>query len=179
MLNQFAPSYKNIKTGLDSSKPQIIETAVYKDERGYFFEAHKTMQFSRLELPLTFVQDNVSFSKKGVVRGMHYQRYPYGQGKFVRCLKGKIFDVTINLKTGERESYTLSDENNLGLYVPPYYAHGFQALEDSIIYYKCTVAYVKEYDSGFHPMSVGIEWPSEITEISAKDRVLPPWGINA
>ncbi len=138
-----------------------------------FFEAYREYLFDQLGLPTRYVQDNVSISKKGVVRGLHYQKMPYAQEKFVRVLKGKIFDVTVDLETKEIITHTLSAENNLGLFVPHNYAHGFQALEeDTIVYYKCPTAYIPVYEAGLSYKRV--QWPIEITEISEKDKGYEP-----
>lgn len=153
---------------------------IYTDSRGLFFESHPESLFryrsdspySPMKEPPKFVQDNVSISKKGVVRGMHYQRAPMAQGKFLRCLRGSIFDVVINLKTSEVHTMTLDPFE--GIYIPEGYAHGFQALEDeTIVYYKCTNGYSKEHEMGLSPLDV--EWPIAVTEVSEKDKLLPRW----
>jgi dTDP-4-dehydrorhamnose 3,5-epimerase len=138
---------------------------IYRDSRGLFFESCR-------EPDHKFVQDNVSISKKGVVRGLHYQKSPMEQGKFLRVLQGAICDVIVNLKTGEIERNVLSDDKFDALYVPPGFAHGFQALEDNtIVYYKCTNTYSPEHEAGINPGM--IEWPLPISEISERDKLWP------
>lgn len=159
----------------------IIEPILHRDSRGLFFESYKDSVFERIGLPLQFPQDNISQSKKGVVRGLHFQKSPFEQGKLVRCVKGAIFDVTVDLRLksstfGQIETIILTDENHLAMYIPPGFAHGFQALtDDTIIHYKCTQVFSKDHDTGINPADekLGIRWPQPITEISEKDKNLP------
>lgn len=104
----------------------LFQPTIYKDPRGFFYEA-----FCESEDMPHFVQDNISFSKKGVVRGMHFQKAPFEQGKFIRCLKGAIHDIAVHLATGTKYVNHLSEDNNVALYVPPGFAHGFQAITDA------------------------------------------------
>jgi dTDP-4-dehydrorhamnose 3,5-epimerase len=125
-----------------------------------------------------FAQDNVSVSKKGVVRGLHYQKAPNSQGKLVRVLRGSICDVMMNIDTGEVTYTYLDDKEFNAVYVPPNYAHGFQALEDdTLVYYKCTNYYSPKHEAGFSALD--LEWPLEITEMSEKDKLLPKWGVES
>jgi len=159
----------------------IVEPSLFRDSRGLFFESFKTTVFEKIGLPVHYLQDNISQSKKGVVRGLHFQKSPFEQGKLVRCVKGAIFDVAVDLRIdsetfGQVETIVLTDENHLALYIPPGFAHGFQSLsDDTIIHYKCTQLYSKEHDAGIHPLdeALGIRWPQPITEISEKDKMLP------
>jgi dTDP-4-dehydrorhamnose 3,5-epimerase len=159
----------------------IVEPILHRDSRGLFFEAYKDSVFEKIGLPTEFLQDNVSQSKKGVIRGLHYQTPPFQQGKLVRCVKGAIFDVAVDLRLssptfGQVETIVLTDENHLALYIPPGFAHGFQALtDDTIIHYKCTQVFSKEHDTGINPLddSLAIRWPQSVSEISDKDKQLP------
>jgi len=154
----------------------VIEHDVYRDERGYFLETY-SKQFINKE----FVQDNVSFSKQGTLRGLHFQKTPFQQGKLVRVLKGKVYDVAVDLR---RDSKTykqwyfeiLSDENNLSMYIPEGFAHGFQVLsKDAIFQYKCTNFFKPEYGQGikWDDKTLNIEWPMTPTFISEKDKNSP------
>lgn len=150
---------------------KIIEPTIHQDSRGIFFEAYKEVAW----LP-KFVQDNISVSKKGVVRGLHYQMNPFEQGKLIRCIRGSIFDVVVDLRSGKYQSNDLSDENHLSVYIPPGFAHGFQALEeDTIIHYKCTKFYSKEHETGIFPFDkdIDIKWPIDPVIVSGKDHMLP------
>ncbi len=159
----------------------IVEPVLHRDSRGLFFESYKDSVFSGIQLPTHFPQDNISQSKKGVVRGLHFQTAPFEQGKLVRCVKGAIFDVAVDLRLssptfGKVESIILTDENHLALYIPPGFAHGFQALtDDTIIHYKCTNVFSKAHDTGIYALdkNLKIQWPQPITEISDKDKNLP------
>ncbi len=166
--------------GIINHKPKV-----YKDSRGLFFESYKRNLLDKAftgpygsngEIPI-FIQDNISVSKKGVIRGMHYQLGDFAQGKFIRCLKGKIFDVVVDLREktyGQVHTLTLSDEDFEGIFIPDHCAHGFQALtDDTIIHYKITNGYSPEHETGINPLSLGITWPLDITEISEKDQNLP------
>ncbi len=159
-------------------KVMLFDPFIHKDERGIFFEAYRGLKDH-----VTYVQDNVSVTKKGVVRGLHYQRDPMAQGKYLRCLKGAIFDVAVNLQTGEIHTNILDDGlYHRALYIPEGFAHGFQALtEDAILYYKCTEFYSKEHESGIYPLdqSLGIRWPLPVLSMSEKDKKLPGFKLNS
>lgn len=151
---------------------KLIYPIIHRDSRGLFFESWKS------DIEHVFVQDNVSISKIGVIRGLHYQRDPKAQGKLIRVLKGSIYDVALNLRTGNFDSGILSDFDHRALYIPPGFAHGFQALEeDTIIQYKVTEFYSKEHEACINPLdeSLGIEWPIAVTKISEKDKMGEPW----
>ena len=158
----------------------IIEPKVFGDDRGYFMESYNRRDFVEAGLDMVFVQDNESKSKKGVLRGMHFQT-KFTQGKLVRATQGEVYDVAVDLRKGsltygQWEGVLLSAENKRQFYVPEGFAHGFLVLSDEAVFnYKCTNLYAPEYDGGllWNDPDVGIEWPLEgIDEIilSEKDK---------
>ena len=161
----------------------IIEPKVFGDDRGYFMESYNRRDFVEAGLDMEFVQDNESKSKKGVLRGMHFQT-KFTQGKLVRCTQGAVFDVAVDLRKGsptygQWEGILLSAENKIQFYIPEGFAHGFLVLSDEALFnYKCTNLYAPEYDGGllWNDPDVGIEWPlkgiEEIT-LSEKDKKQP------
>lgn len=159
----------------------IIEPKVFGDERGYFLETYNENSFREAGLKMKFVQDNESRSKKGVLRGLHFQTQNT-QGKLVRVTEGKVFDVAVDLRKGSPtygkwEGVILSAENKKQFYVPEGFAHGFLVLSDYATFnYKCTDFYAPQYDSGllWNDKDVNIKWPlDEIDEVilSDKDKV--------
>ena len=157
----------------------LIEKTKFNDERGYFMEFFREDSFNGKFKALKFVQDNLSFSKKGTVRGLHFQKHPYEQGKLVYAITGSIFDVAVDLRIdsgtfGKYISVNLSEENHRSVWIPPGFGHGFMALEDSHVMYKVTNEYNKEYDSGivWNDPDIGIVWPDIPPIISDKDRKL-------
>src|SRR5215469_80201 len=128
----------------------IFEPAVYKDERGYFFESYNEEVFRREGIRTRFVQDNQSFSCYGVIRGLHYQLDPYAQSKLLRVLQGAILDVAVDIRAGSptfghHVAVELSAENKLQLFIPPGFAHGFSVLSETAeVAYKCDAFYKKE-----------------------------------
>jgi dTDP-4-dehydrorhamnose 3,5-epimerase len=159
----------------------LIKQHVFGDERGFFMETFKKSEFSQNGVNDEFVQDNHSSSASGVLRGLHYQLPPYAQGKMVRCLKGSIFDVAVDIR---RESKTfmqwygseLSFENKHMLYIPPGFAHAFYTISDTAeIHYKASAEYAPEYDRGiiWNDSQLAIKWPSENVILSQKDANLP------
>lgn len=161
----------------------IIEPAVFSDERGYFMETYNREVFEKNGLTMNFVQDNESKSKKGVLRGLHFQT-KFSQGKLVRVLSGEVYDVGVDLRKGSKTygqyaGVILSGENKKMFYVPEGFAHGFLVLSDDAVFtYKCTNLYHPEFDGGiiYNDSDINIAWPTEdITEVllSEKDRVLP------
>ena len=161
----------------------IIEQKVFGDDRGYFMEIYNKKDFNDAGLNMVFVQDNESKSKKGVLRGMHFQT-KFTQGKLVRCTMGQVYDVAVDLRKGsptygQWEGVLLSAENKKQFYIPEGFAHGFLVLSDEAVFnYKCTNLYAPEYDGGllWNDPDVGIVWPFEgIDEIilSEKDKVQP------
>ena len=158
----------------------IIEPKVFGDDRGYFMESYNRRDFVEAGLDMVFVQDNESKSKKGVLRGMHFQT-KFTQGKLVRVTQGEVYDVAVDLRKGsptygQWEGVLLSAENKRQFYVPEGFAHGFLVLSDEAVFnYKCTNLYAPEYDGGllWNDPEVGIEWPLDgIDEIilSEKDK---------
>lgn len=158
----------------------IIEPKVFGDDRGYFMETYNKKAFEEAGLDMVFVQDNESKSKKGVLRGMHFQT-KFTQGKLVRCTQGEVYDVAVDLRKGsptygQWEGVLLSAENKRQFYVPEGFAHGFLVLSDEAVFnYKCTNLYAPEYDGGllWNDPEVGIEWPLEDIEeiiLSEKDK---------
>jgi dTDP-4-dehydrorhamnose 3,5-epimerase len=161
----------------------IIEPKVYGDNRGYFMETYNANDFKEAGLNMVFVQDNQSKSKKGVLRGLHFQiKYP--QGKLVRVLSGSVFDVCVDIRKGSPtfgkwHGVILTGENKKQFYVPAGCAHGFLVLSDEAEFaYKCTDFYHPEDEGGiiWNDPAIGIEWPLEgIGEVllSDKDKKLP------
>jgi len=158
-----------------------ITPKVFKDDRGFFFEAFNADAFKRSGIPYEFVQDNQSFSKKGVVRGLHFQRAPFPQGKLVRVLSGKIIDVIVDLRKdsstfGKSLQIPISSDIGNMVYVPVGFAHGFVAIEDAVLFYKCTNGYDKASDGGlrWNDPALNIHWDlREEPILSDKDMTLP------
>lgn len=146
----------------------VVEPKVFGDERGYFVETYNKQEFSEFGLDMDFVQDNQSMSKRGVLRGLHFQkRFP--QGKLVRVLSGEVFDVAVDIRKGS-ETYgkwfgvILSDENKKQFYVSEGFAHGYLVLSETAVFaYKCTEFYHPEDEGGikWDDPDIGIEWPLE------------------
>lgn len=156
----------------------IIEPKVFGDNRGYFEETYQYENFKEAGLDMIFVQDNESKSKKGVLRGLHFQT-KYSQGKLVRVLQGEVFDVAVDLRKdsetyGKWAGVRLSSENKKMFYIPENFAHGFLVLSDEATFaYKCTNLYHPEFDSGiiWNDWQINIEWPLEgIKEILLSDK---------
>jgi dTDP-4-dehydrorhamnose 3,5-epimerase len=158
----------------------LIEPAIYNDPRGTFFETYQRERFAAAGIDLPFVQDNQSVSRRGVLRGLHYQE-PQPQGKLVRCTRGALFDVAVDIRRGSPHfgrwyGVELSEENRKMLWIPPGFAHGFCALsEQADLAYKCTELYRPEYDRGirWNDPEIGIEWPLEEPLLSPKDDAAP------
>lgn len=157
----------------------LLEPEIYYDERGYFFESYNKKSFINLTgHKYTFVQDNQSQSSKGVIRGIHYQRKPFEQGKLVRVSKGSIFDVAVDFREESKTylnyiSVKLSDLNNYMLWIPRGFAHGFQALEnDTIVTYKTDNFYdsKSEINTKFNDIRINVEWPIKSALLSKKDK---------
>jgi dTDP-4-dehydrorhamnose 3,5-epimerase len=161
----------------------VVETMRAEDERGFFSEVHSRDQLAKEGFRATFVQDNLSRSKPGTLRGMHYQLEPHGVGKLVRAITGAIFDVAVDLRRssptfGRWVGRELSAENHLALWVPSGFAHGFLALsgpEDVLVYYKCTEHHVPESERAINyaDQAIGIAWPAEPVLIAPKDAEAP------
>ncbi|MBN1242930.1 MAG: dTDP-4-dehydrorhamnose 3,5-epimerase [Spirochaetales bacterium] len=159
----------------------IVEPRAFPDERGFFMETYKDSEFARAGIVGPFVQDNHSMSARGVLRGLHFQRAPHAQGKLVRVVAGRVWDVAVDLRQGSPtfgawRGIELSAENRLQFWIPAGFAHGFVALEDgSELLYKCSAEYHGPSESGIRwddPI-LGIGWPLRDVTISGKDSVLP------
>ena len=164
----------------------ILEPRVFSDARGYFFESFSQREFDEKVVPLlghavTFVQDNESMSSYGVVRGLHYQRPPYTQSKLVRCVRGSVLDVAVDIRKGsptfgQHVAVELSEENHRQFFIPKGFAHGFAVLSETAVFqYKCDEFYHPEADAGIQLLdpALGIDWriPWEQAVMSEKDRV--------
>jgi dTDP-4-dehydrorhamnose 3,5-epimerase len=155
----------------------ILEPRRYEDSRGYFFELCNERRLAETGLPVGFVQDNVSRSVRGVLRGLHYQ-HPSGQGKLVTVLSGVVFDVAVDVRRGSPTfgqwvGEYLSEENGRQLYIPEGFAHGFVVLSDfALFHYKCTEYYdpKAEHTILWNDPDLGIEWPVVDPVLSEKDR---------
>ncbi|MCX7798428.1 MAG: dTDP-4-dehydrorhamnose 3,5-epimerase [Melioribacter sp.] len=161
----------------------LIKPEIYYDERGYFFESYNQKKYNELGINFNFVQDNISKSKKGTIRGLHYQVGEYAQGKLCYVLKGKVLDVAVDIRFGSPTfgkyfSCELSDENKIQLWIPPGFAHGFSVLsEEAIFCYKCTSLYNKQYERGilFNDPILKIDWKVENPIVSTKDLSAKPF----
>ena len=161
----------------------LVKPRVFGDERGFFMETYKKSDFEKAGIDTDFVQDNHSKSVRGVLRGLHYQLEPKAQGKLVRCIRGKIFDVAVDIRRGSPTfgkwiGVELSEENKLMLWIPEGFAHGFLTLsEEAEIVYKVSGAeYSPEHDRNirWNDPDIGIRWPLEGEPIlSEKDRIAP------
>jgi len=162
----------------------IIEPTIFKDKRGYFFESFNEQKFNKiLKLDVRFIQDNESFSSKGVLRGLHYQTGEFAQAKLVRVVKGKVLDIAVDIRKesstfGQYISIELTEENKKQIFVPRGFAHGFVVLSDTaILSYKCDNFYNKESEEGiiYNDNTLNIDWklPAESLIISEKDVDLP------
>ncbi|MCF8714894.1 dTDP-4-dehydrorhamnose 3,5-epimerase [Joostella atrarenae] len=162
----------------------VIKPRVFEDERGYFFESFNNNQFNKaIGEKINFVQDNQSFSRKGVVRALHYQLGEHAQAKLVRVLQGAVLDVAVDIRKGsetfgEYVAVELSAENKKQLFIPRGFAHGFVALSDTAeFFYKCDNYYNKEAEGGiiYNDSSINIDWVLDKEELllSPKDIVLP------
>lgn len=166
-----------IKTSLDGVV--IIEPRIFKDARGYFFESFSQREFDEKVRLVRFVQDNESMSTYGVMRGLHYQRMPYTQSKLVRCVKGAVLDVAVDIRKGsptfgQHVAVELTEDNHRQIFVPRGFAHGFAVLSDVAVFqYKCDNFYHPEADAGIQLVdeSLGIDWriPVEEAILSEKD----------
>jgi dTDP-4-dehydrorhamnose 3,5-epimerase len=159
----------------------LLEPAVHGDARGFFIETFRADVASEYGIPLDFVQDNHSRSRRGTLRGIHYQTHP-GQAKLVRVARGSVWDVVVDLRRdsptfGQWEDVTLDDESGRMLYIPVGFGHGFLVLSDVADFvYKCTAYYDPATEAGirFDDPSVGIEWPSDVELLySERDRTAP------
>jgi dTDP-4-dehydrorhamnose 3,5-epimerase len=158
----------------------IIEPRVFGDERGFFMETWNGKRYEEAGLPGRFVQDNLSYSARGVLRGLHFQN-PQPQGKLVSVLRGEVFDVAVDIRVGsptfgEWTGVTLSAENKRQFYVPPDFAHGFLVTgEDTLFFYKCTDYYAPSAEGIvlWNDPEIGIEWPTDAPTLSERDSKAP------
>ncbi|GAA3588427.1 dTDP-4-dehydrorhamnose 3,5-epimerase [Flavivirga amylovorans] len=161
-----------------------LEPKVFEDNRGYFFESFNQNNFNKLiGQNISFIQDNESFSSKGVLRGLHYQRGEFAQAKLVRVIKGKVLDIALDIRKdsetfGQYVSLELSEENKNQLFIPRGFAHGFIVLSDTAIFsYKCDNFYNKEAEAGiiFNDKNLNIDWQLNESDfiVSEKDLILP------
>ncbi len=156
---------------------KLVEPHVFGDERGFFMETYSVERYVAAGIDAPFVQDNMSRSARGTLRGLHLQ-HPHGQGKLVWAITGEVFDVAVDVRVGSETfgrwvGASLSSENRHQLYVPPGFAHGFCVTSESAIFaYKCTDSYHPEAEMGvaWDDPAIGIEWPIETPTLSAKDR---------
>ena len=166
-----------IKTDIDGVI--IIQPKVFGDSRGYFMESYSMRDFNEQVAQISFVQDNESMSTYGVMRGLHFQRPPYAQSKLVRCVKGKVIDVAVDIRKGsptygKHVAVELSEDNHRQFFIPRGFAHGFAVLsETSVFQYKCDEFYHPEADGGINikDENLGIHWriPVEKAILSEKD----------
>ena len=167
---------------LDIPDVVLIEAQAFEDQRGLFMESYKRSDFSANGIHDTFVQDNYSHSRRGVLRGLHYQKHPKDQAKLVTVLRGEIFDVAVDIRRGS-PTYArwvgklLSAKDCRLLYIPVGFAHGFCTLsEEADVLYKVTAEYAPELDRGviWDDREIGIRWPINDPMVSPKDAELPP-----
>jgi dTDP-4-dehydrorhamnose 3,5-epimerase len=160
----------------------VIKPKVFKDDRGYFFESFRSDLSKKAGINEPFVQDNESFSQKGVLRGLHFQNPPYAQGKLVRVVKGAVQDVAVDIRIGSPTygqwvSEILTGNNKTMFWIPPGFAHGFLTLEDDTIFqYKCTNYYDKESEGSvvWNDFQLNIHWEMSDPILSEKDQNAPP-----
>ena len=156
----------------------IIELDVFKDSRGYFAETFSLKRYNDLGINLNFVQDNISVSRKGTLRGLHYQVPPKAQAKLCHVLKGRVIDVAVDIRFGSPTfgqylALELSEENHTQIFIPAGFAHGFAVLSDEAVFqYKCSEFYSKEYERAirFDDPDLKIDWGIENPIVSDKDR---------
>lgn len=156
----------------------LIEPTLFGDERGQFLEAFREENFKKEGLISTFVQDNISVSKKGTIRGLHYQCDPHAQAKLVMAIEGEILDVAVDLRKnsttfGKSFKAKLSSKNRTMMLIPAGFAHGFSVLsENATVYYKCSQYYNKESERGilWNDQDIAIDWQVENPIVSEKDR---------
>jgi dTDP-4-dehydrorhamnose 3,5-epimerase len=165
-----------------TSLPGVLEIfpCVFPDSRGYFFESFRQDWLDKMGVHESWVQDNQSFSQKGTVRGLHFQRGAYSQAKLVRVIAGKVLDVAVDLRKGSPSfgqvySTILDTEKNNLLYIPAGFGHGFSVLEDAVFVYKCSNYYHKDSEGGvrWSDPTLGIDWQVSEPIVSEKDQILP------
>lgn len=170
---------------IETSFPEVLlfEPKVFGDERGWFFESFRHDVFDRHAGHHRFVQDNESFSRYGVIRGLHYQKPPHVQGKLVRVIQGSVLDVAVDIRKGSptfgrHTAQLLTDQNHRIMWIPPGFAHGFAVLSETVLFvYKCDNYYAPSHDAGirWNDPQIGIDWGIAESEVSLseKDRLQP------
>lgn len=166
------------QTGFDGLVQLVPD--IFHDERGWFFELYKETALKEFGIDMGFPQENLSYSRKGVIRGLHFQRAPHAQAKLAAVISGRVVDVVADLRKGSPtfgKTYVceLDSASRKMLLVPEGFAHGFAALEDSVFFYKCSNVFHKPSESGivWNDRTLGIDWPVADPIVSEKDRVLP------
>lgn len=163
----------------------VVQPRVFEDERGYFFESYSKLKEENNGIDYTWVQDNESYSERGVLRGLHYQCGSYAQAKLVRVIKGEVQDIVVDIREGsptygQYYSVVLNETNKKQLLIPRGLAHGFLVLSETAIFsYKCDNFYNKESEGGIHFKSPNLSLPWEAMEdykVSEKDQILPVFG---
>ena len=170
-----------IKTKIDGLL--ILEPRIFEDSRGYFFESFSQKDFNQQVGPVVFVQDNESKSSYGVMRGLHFQRPPYTQSKLVRCVKGSVLDVAVDIRKdsptyGQHVAVELTEENHRQIFIPKGFAHGFAVLSETAVFqYKCDEFYHPESEGGISILdeTLNIDWriPTDKAILSDKDTKHP------
>jgi dTDP-4-dehydrorhamnose 3,5-epimerase len=163
----------------------LVEVPVFGDDRGYFMESWNKKSFQNQGLDISFDQDNVSMSSKGVLRGLHFQAPPHAQGKLVRVLQGAVLDVAVDIRKdsetyGQHYSVALSADNKKALWIPPGFAHGFATLEDKTLFaYKCSGIYKPQSEGCllWNDPALNINWRVENPQLSEKDKLGTPLNI--
>jgi dTDP-4-dehydrorhamnose 3,5-epimerase len=152
-----------------------IVPKIFTDDRGFFLETHSQFLYEKILGPTTFVQDNQSFSKAGVFRGLHLQKSPYAQAKLVKVIKGRVLDIAVDVRPGSKTfgeyvTIELNEEKQNQFFIPEGFLHGFITLEDSIFTYKCSNYYNKESEVCVNPLSLGLRLDMTDVLISDKDK---------
>jgi len=159
----------------------IVKPKIFEDHRGYFFESYNKQVFLKNGIDQNFVQDNESKSQKNVLRGLHFQKPPFAQGKLVRVIRGSVLDVAVDIRKGSPTyghwaSIELTQDNKWMYWVPPGFAHGFVTLEDNTtFFYKCTNVYNKESEGSilWNDPDLNIDWKISDPILSDKDKIAP------
>ncbi|MBK6903410.1 MAG: dTDP-4-dehydrorhamnose 3,5-epimerase [Saprospirales bacterium] len=167
----------------------IFEPRIFQDERGYLFESYNQRDFEKAGIQAAFVQDMQAFSTQGVLRGMHYQSFPFAQAKLIRALQGEILDVVVDLREaeptyGQWYSIRLSDKNQRQLFVPRGFAHGYLVLSPTaLVAYKCDNFYAPSHEAGlrYDDPTLAINWETDLAAVivSEKDKAQPEFGKHA
>ncbi|MEM0997334.1 MAG: dTDP-4-dehydrorhamnose 3,5-epimerase [Bacteroidota bacterium] len=174
-------AFKKFETELEGVV--LLKPDVFGDPRGFFKETYNRGEFAAIGLDLDFLQDNVSYSTQGILRGLHFQAPPYAQGKLVTVLQGEVIDVAVDIRRssptyGQHIAVYLSADNHQMLYVPPGFAHGFQVISETCLFcYKCTGLYNRPAEGGlmWNDPALGIDWPVDDPVISNKDKNYGPF----